>query len=99
MTSIRRQRESTSDELLLMNALQLQPIAAASACILTRSALRDDALGMQFARLLKHHTAVRLNMLTEAQIFARAFHHSLQHLLALDQRQTTNRMPVQMKQI
>src|ERR1700732_4362894 len=44
---IRRQRKAPDDKLLLMNALQLQPVAAAAARILTRSPLGDAALRMQ----------------------------------------------------
>src|SRR5258708_38621175 len=96
---MRRQRKGHDDKLLFMHALQLQPVPAAAARILTGSAFGDDALRMQFTRSLEHLAAAAHDMFAESQKLVRTLRDLSKQVLTLIQRQFPDRMPIQVKKV
>ena len=99
MAPIRWQRKTTNDKLLLMNTLQLQPVATAAVRILARSSLGNDPFQMHLACLLKYRLSIRFNVLPKPQMLPRTAYDLLQHFLPLNQPQIPRRMTIQMKQV
>src|SRR5438132_5650684 len=99
MAPIRGQRKPADNKLLLMNALQLQPIAAAPARIRARRTFGDDSLRMQLTRPLEYLAAATLNVFAEAQKVSRTIDDGRKDILTFTQRQFPHRMPIQMQQI
>ena len=64
---IRGQGEAADDKLLLVNALELAPVAGAAGDVFAVGALGDDALGVQLAGLLEDEVAGRIDVLAVAE--------------------------------
>ena len=62
--------EAADDELLLVNAFDFEPVAGAAGDVFGIGSFGDDAFGLEFAGFAEDFTAVGVEVLAEADVFA-----------------------------